>query len=93
MSHAVHVSDETYEEIEKLARQRGVTAESLADVLLRERLAERRALEQQNEEWGAGLDDALARAARGENPRYESTEEFFAALDGIGSEKRGKSGA
>ena len=89
MSHAVQVSDETYEEIESLARQRGTTTEALAEMLLREHLAERRALEQQNEAWGAGLDETLARAARGENARYGSAEEFFTALDEVGSEESG----
>jgi predicted transcriptional regulator len=83
MSHAVHVSDETYRAIEALARQLGTTAEALAETLLRERLTERQAILRQNEEWAAGLDGALARAARGENARYGSTEEFFAALDEI----------
>jgi hypothetical protein len=89
MSHAVHVSDETYDAIETLAQQQGTTPEALAETLLRERLAERRAIQQQNEEWAAGLDDALARAGREENARYESTEAFFAALDDIGSDGSG----
>jgi predicted transcriptional regulator len=89
MSHAVQVSDETYEAIETLAQQQGTTPEAIAEALLRERLAERQAILRQNEEWGVGLDEALARAARGENVRYEGTEEFFAALDEIGSEKSG----
>ena len=89
MSHAVQVSDETYEAITMLAQEQGTTPEALAETLLRERLAERQAIQRQNEEWGAGLDEALARAARGENARYESAEEFFAALDEIGSEKSG----
>lgn len=41
----------------------------------------RQAISRQNEEWAAGLDDALARAERSENARYDSTEAFFAALD------------
>jgi hypothetical protein len=86
MSHAVYVTDETYEAIETLAQRQGTTPEALAEMLLRERLAERQAIQQQNEEWQAGLDDALGRAARGENARYESAEEFFAALDEIGSD-------
>ena len=84
MSHAVKVSDETYEAIETLAQEQGITPEALAETLLRERLAERQAILRQNEEWGARLDEAFARAARGENARHESTEEFFAALDAIG---------
>lgn len=43
--------------------------------------ARRWAISRQNEEWAAGLDDALARAKRGENAQYDSTEAFFAALD------------
>jgi predicted transcriptional regulator len=89
MSHAVQVSDETYEAIETLAQRQGTTPEALAETLLRERLAQRHAIQQQNEEWEASLDEALARAARGENGRYSSTEEFFAALDEIGSEGSG----
>ena len=90
MSHAVHVSDETYRAIETLAREQGTTPEELAETLLKERLAEHAAILRQNAEWAAGLDEALARAARGENPQYASTEAFFTALDGIlveGSEK------
>jgi len=81
MSHAVQVSDETYRAIGALAKQQGTTAEALAEMLLRERLMERQAILRQNEEWAAGLDEALARAARGENARFGSTDEFFAALD------------
>jgi predicted transcriptional regulator len=90
MSHAVHVSDETYRAIETLAREQGTTPEVLAETLLKERLAEHEAILRQNAEWEAGLDEALAHAARGENPRYASTDAFFAALDEIpveGSEK------
>lgn len=83
MSHPVHVSDETYRAIELLAREQGTTPEVLAETLLRERLAERQSLLRQNAEWTATLDEALARAARGENTRYASAEEFFNALDEI----------
>ena len=86
MSHVLQVSDETYHTIESLARQQGTTPEALAEVLLRERLAEREALVRQNAEWEAGLDEALARAARGENEQYASTDAFFAALDDIPAE-------
>jgi predicted transcriptional regulator len=86
MSHVLQVSDETYRTIESLARQQGTTPEALAETLLRERLAEREAIARQNAEWGAGLDEALARAARGENVCYESTDAFFAALDEVPSE-------
>lgn len=86
MSHAVNVSDETYQVIETLAREQGTTPEQLAEALLKERLAERQAILRQNAEWASGLDDALARVARHENPRYDSTEAFFAALDEIPSE-------
>lgn len=86
MSHAVHVSDETYQVIESLAREQGTTPEQLAESLLKERLAERQAILRQNAEWAAGLDDALARAARHENPHYDSTEALFAALDEVPSE-------
>lgn len=90
MSHAVHVSDETYHVIETLAREQGTTPEQVAETLLKERIAERQAILRQNADWADGLDDALARAARHENPRYDSTGAFFAALDEIppeGSEK------
>lgn len=83
MSHAVPISDETYQAIEKLARQRGTTPEALAETLLRERLAERQVLLRQNTEWAASLDDALARAARGENVEYDDLESLFSALDTI----------
>lgn len=86
MTHAVPISDETYKTIEKLARQQGTTPESLAETLLRERLAERQAIQRQNAEWEAGLDEALARAARGENIQYDSAEEMFNALNNISSE-------
>lgn len=86
MSRAVHVSDETYEAIEALAQQQGTTPEQLAERLLKERLAEREALLRQNAEWAAGLDDALTRAARHENPQYDSLDAFFAALDAIPAE-------
>jgi hypothetical protein len=52
-------------------------------------MAEREVIEHQNAEWAAGLDDALARASRGEHVRYESTEAFFAALDETPSEGTG----
>ncbi|HEY8323515.1 MAG: hypothetical protein ACHQ1E_01615 [Ktedonobacterales bacterium] len=81
MSHAIPVSDETYQTIAALAREQGMTPEALTEKLLRERLAERRAISRQNEEWAAGLDEALARAERGENVCYDSTEALFAALD------------
>ncbi len=81
MSHAVPVSDETYQTIAALAREQGTTPEALIETLLQERLAERKAIASQNEEWIAGLDEALARAASGENVRYDSTEAFFTALD------------
>jgi predicted transcriptional regulator len=90
MSHAVPVSDETYQTIEALAREQGTTPEALTETLLRERLAERQAIASQNEEWTAGLDDALARAARGENVRYDSAEAFYAALDETSSAKSGE---
>jgi predicted transcriptional regulator len=83
LSHVLPVSDEIYHTIESLARQEGTTPEALAEVLLRERLAERDAIARQNAEWEAGLDEALARAARGENTQYASTEAFFAALDEV----------
>ena len=83
MSHALTVSDETYRDIETLARQRGTSPESLAETLLKERLAERRAIARQNAEWEATLDDALARAARGENKQYADSDSFFADLDAI----------
>ena len=83
MSHVLQVSDETYRTIEALARQQGTTPEALGQALPRERLAEREAVARQNAEWEAGLDEALARAARGENARYHSAEAFFAALDEI----------
>ena len=91
MSHAVHVSDETYQAIETLAQQQGITPESLTEMLLKERLAEREAILRQNAEWGAHLDEALARAARGANPQYASTESLFAALDAIPSDCAGES--
>ncbi|HEV2237894.1 MAG TPA: hypothetical protein VGR57_14640 [Ktedonobacterales bacterium] len=81
MSHVLHLSDEMYQTIAELARTRGTTPEALAEALLRERLAERVAIERQNAEWSAGLDEELARAERGENPRHETLEEFFATLD------------
>ncbi len=90
MSHVLQVSDETYRTIEALARRQGTTPEALAEALLRERLAEREAVARQNAEWEAGLDEALARAARGENARYHSTETFLAALDQIPSEGSGQ---
>lgn len=93
MSHALHVSDETYHDIETLARQRGTSPETLAETLLRERLAERLALARQNAEWEAHLDEALARAARGENTQYADTDAFFAALDAIPTDPAGESGA
>jgi predicted transcriptional regulator len=83
MSHVLPISDDTYRRIASLAQQQGTTPEALAEELLRERLAERAAMQRQNAEWAAGLDDALARAARGANVRYDSTEAFFAALDQI----------
>jgi hypothetical protein len=86
VSHVLPISDETYRTIEFLARQQGTTPETLAEVLLRERLAEREVLARQNAEWQANLDDALARAARGENIHYDSTDAFFAALDEIPTE-------
>jgi predicted transcriptional regulator len=69
VSHIFQVSDETYHAIESLARQQGTTPEALAEALLRERLAEREAIQRQNAEWEAGLDEALARADRGEHAR------------------------
>lgn len=81
MSHAIPVPDETYQTIAELAREQGTTPEALTERLLRERLAECEAISRQDEEWAAGLDDALARAARGENAQYASKDEFFAALD------------
>ena len=54
-----------------------MTAEELAETLLREHLAERAAIARQSAEWDA----ALARAAHGGNARYDSMETFFAALD------------
>jgi predicted transcriptional regulator len=81
MSHAVPVSDEIYRIIETLARARGITPEALTETLLREHLAERAAIARQNAEWDAGLDEALARAARGKNAQYDSMEAFFAALN------------
>jgi len=83
LGHVLQVSDETYHTIESLAREQGITPEALAEALLRERLAERAAILRQNAEWEAGLDDALARAARGENAHYRTTEEFFGTLDEI----------
>lgn len=81
MSHAVPVSDEIYRIIESLARARGMTPEALTETLLREHLAEREAIARQNEEWGAGLGEALSRAANGQNAHYDSMEAFFTALD------------
>ena len=89
MSHSVPVSDELYRAIETLARQAGITPEALAETLLKERLAEREAILRQNAEWAAGLDEALARAARGENLGYHSTDALFAALDEIPYEESG----
>ena len=83
MSHAVPISDETYNTIEELARQQGVTPEALAEKLLRERLAERQAIARQNAEWEADLDDALKRAASGSNQAYDSADAFFDALDHV----------
>lgn len=80
MSRTLHVSDETYQTIETLAREQSTTPEAIAETLLRERLAERLAVQRQNAEWAVGLDDALARSALGENTHYSSTEAFFAAL-------------
>lgn len=88
MTHAVPISDETYKTIEKLARQQGTTHEALAETLLRERLAERQAIQRQNVEWEAGLGEALARAARGENTQYDSVESFFDALETAIVERR-----
>lgn len=90
MSHAVPVSDEIYRIIETLARARGMTPEALTETLLREHLAERAALARQNAEWDASLDEALARAARGENAQYDSMEAFFAALDEPDKERTGE---
>lgn len=87
MSQTIQLSDETYRAIEALARQQGVTPEQAAEKLLQERLAEREAIARQNAEWLEGLDEALAQAARGENRRFESTEEFFAYLDSIPPDK------
>ncbi|HKV84878.1 MAG TPA: hypothetical protein VJN88_09995 [Ktedonobacterales bacterium] len=90
MSRTLHISDETYETIETLAREQRTTPEAIAETLLRERLTERLAVQRQNAEWAAGLDDALARSARGENTRYSSTEAFFAALGENPPESDGK---
>ena len=87
MTHAVNVSDEMYRAIEALAREQGTTPEALAEALLRERLAEREAILRQNALWAVGLDDALARAERGENVRYDSTDALFNALDEIPAPK------
>jgi predicted transcriptional regulator len=87
MSQTIHVSEETYRVIEALAREQGTTPELLAETLLKERLAERQAIVRQNAEWEAGLDEALGRAARGENARYADTDALFAALDKIPSER------
>jgi hypothetical protein len=87
MSQAIYVSDETYRVIETLARQQGTTPEGLAETLLKEGLAERQAILHQNAEWEVGLDEALARATRGENPRYASTDDLFAAMDETASER------
>lgn len=89
MSHAVPISDEIYKSIVELARQQGVTPEELAEKLLRERLAERRAIARQNAEWAAGLDEALGRAASGANPTYDGVEALFAALDGVAENGEG----
>jgi predicted transcriptional regulator len=89
MSHVLNISDETYRAIESLARQRGTTPEALAETLLSEHLAEREAIARQNAEWETGLHEALARAARGDNQVYHTTDEFFAALDQISSEESG----
>jgi predicted transcriptional regulator len=83
VSHAVQLSDETYQTIADLAQARGTTPEEMAEQLLRERLAERAAIARQNAEWSVGLDEELARAARGENARQETLEEFFAALEAV----------
>ncbi|GEM_PF-6969016 len=83
MGHALPISDETYRNIEALAQQQGISPETLAETLLKERLAERLAITRQNAEWDAHLDEALARAARGENAQYADTDAFFAALDDI----------
>ncbi|MEO7002163.1 MAG: hypothetical protein ABI068_10075 [Ktedonobacterales bacterium] len=86
MSHAVYVSDETYRRIETLAQQQGTTPETLAEALLKERLAERLSIARQNADWQAHLNEALDRAAHGENTQHADTEAFFAALDAIPSE-------
>lgn len=89
MGHVLNLSDEMYQTIAELAQVRGTTPEALAEKLLREHLAERESIARQNAEWADGLDEALARAARGENARYSSTEELFAALDKIPHEAEG----
>lgn len=83
MSQAIHVSDETYRAIETLARQQGIAPEALAETLLKERIAQHAAILRQNAEWEAGLDEALARAARGENAQFSDLDTFFAALDEV----------
>ncbi|MDE3228629.1 MAG: hypothetical protein KGO05_02010 [Chloroflexota bacterium] len=58
-----------------------MTAEELAETLLREHLAERAAIARQNAEWDAGLDEALVRATHGKNAQYDNMEALFTALD------------
>lgn len=89
MSHSVQVSDELYRALETLARQEGTSLEALAEALLKEHLAEREAISRQNAEWEAGLGEALARAGRGENPGYHSTDALFAALEEVPYEEPG----
>lgn len=87
MSQAIHVSDETYQAIEALASQQGTTPEAVAETLLKERLAEREAIEHQTAEWLTGVDEALDQVACGETRHFESTEDLFAYLESIPSDK------
>lgn len=87
MSRILHISDERYEAIEALARERGQTPEefinSLLDEAWEQACAKYDAAFEQDALWLEGAREALAQLEAGNSTVYPSTEAFFAHLGAI----------
>jgi hypothetical protein len=83
MSHALHVSDETYKAILDIAAKQGERPETLAETWLKERAAEEQGeVTPYSTEWLAGLDEAIAQAGAGQGRFVESTEDLLSIVEG-----------
>ncbi len=89
MTHVLRVEDDRFQVLSSLAEKRHQTPEEVLNALVDEEweraCAKYDAAFENDAEWAEGAREAMAQSASGQGTIYQSTEEFFAALDAIPS--------